>query len=166
MFNSTPKSKLIALYHGTIQIQLKLLKFSLNLLCDKFYSKGEAETTVDTDPTRERENTVAFFPGIVGFDAFLRRVARARRNWNPRVLVFLTMDPRRFLGATFPFLSRSLDGPLLSDLSDKISSKENTSSPSRDQSRVVLVRHAPLGTVKEICNRVFENSNLWIQKQV
>lgn len=42
MFNSMLKSKLKALYHGTIQIQLKVLKFSLNLLCDKFCSKSEA----------------------------------------------------------------------------------------------------------------------------
>lgn len=115
---------------------------------------------------REREDTVAFFPrNSRPRRVFATRCARPEKL-EPSSLVFLTMDPRRFLGATFPFLSRYLDGPLLSDLSDKISSKENTSSPSRDQSRVVLVRHALLGTVKEICNRVFENSNLWIQEQV
>ena len=86
-----------------------------------------------------------------------------------RVLVFLTVDPRRFLGAAFPFLLPLLSTrSLVPDPADKISSKENTSSPSRRSALVchVLSPPPPPGTVKEICNRVFGNPNLWIQRQL
>lgn len=98
--------------------------------------KGEAETIVGPSMARQRKDTVAFFSrNCRPRRVFATRCARLSRNWNPWVLVFL--DPRRFLGAPFPFLPTSFDSVFSTDsLTDKISSKENTSSPSR----VVLAR--------------------------